>query len=138
LARLSTGRRGLIVAIDLREARQERAARNQSLFRDVNEQLEMVMRELDGEQDFLCECSDRECNEMVSLSVSEYERVRSVATHFAIAPGHELAQVECVVMRANGRFIVVEKIERAAEIARLLDPRDGVAPPTAGIDEGET
>jgi hypothetical protein len=111
------------MAVDLRDARQERAARNQSLFRDVNESLEVLARQLSIEQDFLCECADRECNEMVSLSLAEYELVRSVATQFAIAPGHELVEVERVVRRANGRFIVVEKIERAAEIARLLDPR---------------
>ena len=109
--------------VDLREARQERAARNQSLFRDVNENLEEAMRELPLAQDFLCECADRECNEMISLSVSEYELIRSVPTHFAIAPGHELPEVEHVVFQSGRRYAVVEKIERAAEVARLLDPR---------------
>ena len=80
------------MAIDMREARQERAARNQSLFRDLNERLDDVMRELDSEQDFFCECADRECNEMVSVSQSEYELVRSVSTHFVIARGHELPE----------------------------------------------
>lgn len=111
------------MAVDLRDARQKRAARNQSLFRDVNERLEEAMQELPIGQDLLCECADRECNEMLSLSVGEYELVRSVPTHFAIAPGHELAEVERVVTRADGRYTVVEKIEKAAEIARLLDPR---------------
>jgi hypothetical protein len=120
----SPERGGFIVAIDMRRARQERAARQQSLFRDLNERLDEVMGELDSEQDFLCECADRECNEMVSVSRSEYELVRSVSTHFVIARGHELAGVENVVMHAGGRFSVVEKIERAAEIAQLLDPRD--------------
>lgn len=113
------------MAIDMRGARQEQAARNQSLFRDLNERLDEVMQELDGEQDFFCECADRECNEMVSVSRSEYELVRSVSTHFVIARGHEFAEVEHVVMHARGGFSIVEKIERAAEIARLLDPRDG-------------
>ena len=112
------------MAIDMREARQERAVRNQSLFRDLNERLDEVMRELDSEQDFLCECADPECNEMISVSQSEYELVRSVSTHFVIARGHEVPEVEHLVMHANGGFSVVEKIERGAEIARLLDPRD--------------
>jgi hypothetical protein len=120
-----SGTRRFIVAIDMRGARQERAARNQSLFRDLNERLDEVMRELDSEQDFFCECADRECNEMVSVSQSEYELVRSVSTHFVIARGHELPEVEHVVMHSNGGFSVVEKIERAAEIAQLLNPRDG-------------
>jgi hypothetical protein len=111
------------LAVDLNEARQERAARNQSLFRGVNESLEEAMRDLPIAQDFLCECADSDCNAMVSLSVSEYERVRGVPTHFAIAPGHELAEVERVVERADERYTVVEKIGKAAEVARLLDPR---------------
>jgi hypothetical protein len=46
-----------------------------------------------------------------------------VPTHFAIPLGHELPEVEHVVARTGGRYTVVEKIERAAEVARLLDPR---------------
>ena len=117
--------RRFIVAIDMRDARQELAARNQSLFRDLNERLDEVMQEPDSEQDFFCECADRECNEMVAVSRSEYELVRSVSTHFVIARGHEIPEVENVVMHAKGGFSIVEKIERAAEIARLLDPREG-------------
>jgi hypothetical protein len=118
--------RRLIVAVDLREARQERAARNQSLFRGVNESLEEAMRELPIAQDFLCECADPDCNEMVSLSVSEYEQVRSVPTRFVIVPGHELAEAERVVEHVDERYTVVEKIGKAAEVARQLDPRAGV------------
>jgi hypothetical protein len=111
------------VAVNLKEARQERAARNQWLFPDVNESLEQAMQGLPVGQDFLCECADRECNEMLSLNLGEYELVRSVPTHFAVAPGHELTEGERVVTQAAGRYIVVEKIEKAAEVARLLDPR---------------
>jgi hypothetical protein len=112
------------VTLDLRKSRQERAARNQSLFRDVNERLEQVMQELPTAQDFLCECADPECNEMVSLSLNEYERVREEPTHFTIVPGHDLADVERVVEHiGHGRYAVVEKIEKAAELARQLDPR---------------
>jgi hypothetical protein len=71
-------------------------------------------------QDFLCKCADRECNEMLSLNLGEYELVRSVP---AVAPGHELTEGERVVTQAAGRYIVVEKTEKAAEVARLLDPR---------------
>ena len=111
------------MAIGLRAARQERAARNQSLFRGVNERLEEAMRALPTAQDFLCECANRDCNKMLSITVAEYETVRGEPTHFAIAPGHELLEVERVVLHGEGRYTVVEKIERAAEISVLLDPR---------------
>jgi hypothetical protein len=57
------------------------------------------------------------------MTIAEYEEVRSEPTHFAIANGHEVVDVERVVEK-NDRFSVVEKFAGEAErIAVETDPR---------------
>ena len=105
--------------------RQVRAARNQTLFRTVNERLEGLAEtfELPSETPtFACECVDIHCVEQVSLTVGEYEEVRKHPTHFAVLPGHVYPEVERVVAE-NERFVVVEKIGKGAEIAAEADER---------------
>jgi hypothetical protein len=105
------------------EERQERAARNQSLFREVNERLEEVMGELSMFHEFICECAEPECSEQLSMTHDEYEVIREHPARFAVMPGHVVSEVEQVVGGAPDRYVVVEKIERAAEIAAHFDPR---------------
>ena len=76
-----------------------------------------------SEAGFVCECGDPECTSTVSLTLVEYEEVRSDPTHFAVLPGHVVPDVEVVVAR-NERFAVVRKNEpQAARIAVREDPR---------------
>ena len=106
-------------------SREERVARNETLFREVNERIKDVS---DGDDtvsttEFLCECGDPECIEPVSMTLVEYEEVRRNPKHFAIVPGHADPEVEVVVAR-NERFAVVEKTDpEAARIAVREDPR---------------
>jgi hypothetical protein len=98
-----------------------RAALNQSLFRQVNEQVKDVNRpfsESIAPPDWVCECADTACIEKISLTIEEYEALRSVSTHFAVAPspGHVLFEVENVV-RQTDRYWIVEKIGTAAAVA---------------------
>jgi hypothetical protein len=100
-------------------------AKNEALFRQVNERIEEVNSNLDsdGLSDFLCECGDDDCTTPISMTLAEYEEVRSVPTYFAIAPGHETVDVEDVV-RSGDRYAVVEKqAGEAARIAVETDPR---------------
>jgi hypothetical protein len=107
------------------DTRQERIAKNEALFRQVNERIEEVNEALgEGDSaDFLCECGDETCTSPVSLTLDEYERVRAEATHFVIAHGHEATDVERVVAQTD-RYAVVEKFHGEAErIAVETDPR---------------
>jgi hypothetical protein len=107
------------------DARAQRVAKNETLFREVNERIKDVNVEFAADQpaDFLCECGSKDCTEPVGLSLSEYEEVRRDPTHFFIVPGHELPNVERVLSQ-NARFAVVEKIARdAVEEAVEKDPR---------------
>src|SRR4051812_46266178 len=103
------------------QARQRRAGQNQSLFRRVNESLERQQPGADFIE-FVCECAQKTCDVPVPLAVDEYEEVRKVPTHFIVAPGHVWREAERVV-RDTPRYQVVEKIEVAAKVAALLDPR---------------
>ena len=106
-------------------SREERVARNEALFREVNEQIKQVNEDAPAaaETAFVCECGDPECTGPVSLSLVEYEEVRADPTHFAILPGHVHPEVEVVVAH-NDRFAVVRKNEpQAARIAVREDPR---------------
>ena len=107
------------------DEREMRAARNQALFRAVNEQIKSMNEayaEIAGTFAIACECADTSCIKTLELSPDEYEAVRAEPRHFAVLPGHVYPDVEDVVRESN-EFVVVEKIARAAEVAELLDPR---------------
>ena len=104
-----------------RDVQRERAARNQSLFREVNERIEELSSSATFPR-FICECADESCDETIPLTLEEYERVRSDATRFAVLPGHELPSLESVV-EATGRYVVVAKLGAGGRVAARLDPR---------------
>lgn len=102
--------------------REERLARNEVLFREVNERIEEMRSGEDGEIEFLCECGLETCTAVIKLSTNEYEKLRSDPTTFAVAPGHEIEDIEAVVSESD-HFNVVRKHESESEIARRMDPR---------------
>jgi hypothetical protein len=71
--------------------------------------------------EYLCECSELQCDERVELTLQEYEEVRLEAAHFVVRPGHENDRVESVVWSTE-RFAVVEK-KVARELLETTDPR---------------
>lgn len=106
--------------------RNERAARYQSLFREVNERV--VELEQDGLQEVfrdgsgvyaVCECANSACHAPIELSVAEFKAIRSSPIRFLIKAGHEWPDVEDVVAEHDG-YVVVEKIGQTGEIARTL------------------
>jgi hypothetical protein len=106
--------------------RDEAKARNEALFRNVNERLEAISQSLaatDPTMEFLCECDDIECHATVSATRAEYESVRAEPTHFIVLPDHFDPRVEEVVL-SNERFLVVEKEGVAARRAEASDPRE--------------
>ena len=105
--------------------RQVRAARNQSLFRVVNERLEALAETFQfiaERTTFTCECPDQTCVAPMLMTIDEYEALRSHPNRFAVLPGHVDPNVEDVVAEGD-RFVVVEKIGAGAAIAEKSDPR---------------
>lgn len=102
----------------------ERIARNESTYREVNEAIEAGRQESaeDVPRPFMCECGLLECNDLVELTIAEYESVRAHPARFFMLNGHELPDVEKVVER-HERYIVAEKVGRSRPIAEDADPR---------------
>jgi hypothetical protein len=94
------------------------------LYRSVNERVAELNVGLDVLGDmagqWICECADTACVTPISATVEEYQSVRVNARRFIVAPGHVDPGVERVV-KANDRFVIVEKIGEAAEAAELQD-----------------
>ena len=107
------------------EAREERLAQNEVLFRSVNEAIEQQALESGGLDDyqFICECARTSCFDRISLTLEQYEHIRADGTRFFVAPGHQDAAVE-VVVEAYPTFVIVEKDGHAGTVADEADPRD--------------
>jgi hypothetical protein len=107
-------------------AREERIGLNEAVFREVNERIENVAEILapNTEQlDLVCECGNAACEERISMTMAEYEALRSESHLFAVYPGHEYPDVERVVEKRKG-YDVVQKFKGAPErIAEETDPR---------------
>jgi hypothetical protein len=107
------------------DSRQQRVAKNEALFREVNERIKDVNEGMAVEEpaDFLCECGSDTCTAPIALTAAEYENVRKDPTHFAVVPGHVVPDVEHIVAESD-RYAVVEKSSpAAARIAVERDPR---------------
>ena len=106
---------------DVRNARLRKAARSQSLLRELNERINSSRRPSTFIE-FLCECASTSCSGVIAMTENEYESVRADPTHFLVAPGHVSPDVERIV-EEDRRFLIVEKINQAAEFATAADPR---------------
>jgi len=105
--------------------RQERLAKNEASFREINERLEQGLRHVPHNPEllpFICECGDQKCEQHIHLSLREYERVRLDSRRFAVVPGHVFPVVERVVSGNDG-YEVVEKFGKAVEVTDEADRR---------------
>jgi hypothetical protein len=119
---------GSEVAVDEDErTRDARAARNQALYRAVNERVKELNEAFDAFLtlgDWVCECASEECFEQVQMTHEEYEAVRAGGARFFVTPdeGHVFPEVEQVTER-HERYWVVEKVGAAATIVERQDPQ---------------
>ncbi len=113
------------------ESSHERLAKNEVVFREVNERVKAVgeglafgdiVDEPVDAVEFFCECGEIECMLKITLVRAEYEELRTHPARFAVAPSHDIPAIERVVSR-NERFWVVEKRPGQDRPARANDPR---------------
>jgi hypothetical protein len=112
------------------DARSDRMAKNEALFRSVNDRVKELTDRLSTVglvdeplvEEYLCECADAECMERVAITREEYERVRSNSLWFFVALGHVVPELERIVSE-NERFAMVEKGPGEREIVKATDPR---------------
>jgi hypothetical protein len=69
--------------------------RAEDVFREANKRVAAKAGELELAYSipFLCECRDRHCFARISLTLEEYEQVRSGPRHYLTIPGHETGAV---------------------------------------------
>jgi hypothetical protein len=100
-------------------SREERVARNEKLFQEVNRQIEKLEETLGRPKTLamLCECAQKHCLDGFEVEPAVYQRVRSNPVLFFLVPGHQDPELERVVERTP-EFLVVEKVGRTAEAVR--------------------
>jgi hypothetical protein len=103
---------------------QQRLSANEVVFRDVNEGIQRGQwpGEPAAPVGFRCECARLGCNELIELTLAEYEQIRSDPRRFVMVDGHEIPSVETVVQMLRG-YVIVEKRDAAGEWAEAADPR---------------
>jgi len=83
-------------------------------------------RRLDGageaRMDFLCECSEPACRELVSIMLDECDFVRRVPDRLVVRVGHADEESERVLMEEPGRFQVVERFGSSDDVVAHLAP----------------
>jgi hypothetical protein len=97
----------------LMSPREERAIRNEELFREVNAHiadLEERSRDVYFEEPLplVCECSRTGCAAPIEVAPATFRRVRGHPLQFLVAVGHEELEVETIVESGSG-YLVVEK-----------------------------
>jgi hypothetical protein len=111
------------------DPRLERIARNESLFRRVNEAIGRVSEDLEEEGwapdgahvEFHCECGHEDCLERFIMTVEAYEAAHREHDRFVVVPAHVTSPIEHVVERAE-TYVVVDKKNEAE---RFLDDPAG-------------
>ncbi len=102
--------------------RELRAARNQAMFRAINEKMAELSRARQAISEtnvIACECASAECAETLSIAPDEYEAVRKHPNRFAVLPGHAYADVESIVDE-HAAYVVVEKVAAASAMTEAL------------------
>jgi hypothetical protein len=105
---------------------EERAARNEALFREVNERVEELHEQLPsdgGSAEFVCECADDTCVARITVPLTTYERVRDDPRLFLVAKSHVRPEIEHVVEEDDGFVIVRKDNPTSARITAQTDPR---------------
>lgn len=103
--------------------REERLAKNEALFRDLNERIESAADGGDDQFGFVCECADNSCFELIHLTILEYERLRANPLRFVVLPGHQVPEIEEVV-EEHPSYLFIKKQGPEASIALESDPRN--------------
>jgi hypothetical protein len=102
------------------DQRDERIAKNETVFRAANREIEQADREGGAGPDqlieVLCECGRQGCGGVITLTLADYEGVHSQADRFVVLQGHESPEIEKVVEERAG-YLVVDKFGEAENIA---------------------
>jgi len=100
--------------------RDEALAHNETAARELNNRIEDRVLLFSGEEPsfgILCECDQAVCEQRLTVTAVEYERVRQNPDLFFVLPGHEDERIERVVSTEGNMYLIVEKFGDAARIS---------------------
>ena len=109
------------------------------LCRSVNERILELERSWGSEHDFICECEDATCTQVMRMNAEEYEAVRVDPEQFAVLPGHERSSSNDVLIRAE-RYVLVRKAgakDGALQDAVMSERRGGAVVGLRGGTQSE-
>jgi hypothetical protein len=94
----------------------ERAARNEELFRNVNQGIAAGAEQhaVSGTLPFHCECDRVSCLDTIEIAHARYEEIVRKRYCFVVIPGHEESRIERIV-QTEPDYLIVEKIGEARE-----------------------
>jgi hypothetical protein len=113
--------------------RESRAARNEDLFRRLNERLHALSARAHRPPDatatgeaperFVCECAKTDCSVVVELTAGEYAAVRATGRRFLVYPddSHTSPELEEIVERHDGYWVVQKHGEAGLEAEALVE-----------------
>lgn len=108
------------------EERESRVGVNEALFRAVNERIERLNESfatLTDTFDVICECGNPGCVAQIRIARDAYERARTDARVFIVAPGHESLDIEDVIEEHDDYRVVRKQPGLPQRIAEQTDPR---------------
>jgi len=115
------------------ELRESRAARNEDLFRRLNERLHALAGHTqrtaaatapgEAPERFVCECARTDCSVVVELTPGEYAAVRATGRRFLVYPddSHTSPQLEDIVERHDRYWVVQKNGEAGVEAEALVE-----------------
>ena len=98
-----------MVTSDRKQTALRRAARNQQLFRELNDAIS-TLHYSSSFNEYVCECGMKNCLEVIVLTLERYQEIRTAPDHFIVLPGHWSTKAERLVREESG-FHVVERID---------------------------
>jgi hypothetical protein len=109
------------------DARERRMTENETLFREVNERVEDTVKQFHdagggSTAEYFCECANPDCTFRISLTHAEYVGIRGNPRQFVVLPLHFTPEVETLVTKTEGYWLV-RKTGEAGEYVEKLDPR---------------
>ena len=108
-ARALIAARERLLPIPSARPRDRRLTENEQLFRRANEEAarQSLRGDVPAEVEVVCECTDRDCRQTLTMATAEYQWLRQNPSRFVVLPGHEAPAIEQVVDRFDG-YVIVE------------------------------
>jgi hypothetical protein len=96
-------------------SRERQLINNELLARAQNKRVKRALKDYipkneqpDVAINFHCECSDKQCDEKIALTIKEYESLHADNARFVLAKGHQTPIIENID-KVKDDFLVVKK-----------------------------